>query len=86
MGAPPEIGRYRRSFVVVIPVEPAVPITGVILPRWQGRQQPYLALQYNRKKGRAEARGQFNREKLTLRYARSSGSENPLLRKKDLRS
>ena len=34
VGAPPEIGRYRLSFVVVIPVEPAVPISGIILPRW----------------------------------------------------
>ncbi len=35
VGAPPEIGRFRLSFVVVIPVEPAVPIAGVILPLWQ---------------------------------------------------
>ena len=31
-GAPPEIGRYRLSFFVVNPVEPAEPITVAILP------------------------------------------------------
>ena len=50
------------------------------------RQPPYLALQYNPKEGRAVKRGQFNREEVTFRYARSSGSEDPSLRKKDLRS